>query len=245
MDVDNVAAGEAPGELPGGAAAGGATAAGQVQEKALKVHPLALIAITDHHTRVVTGGSALSPGAPVIGLLFGHQDGLTVSVLDAAEMEHSFAAAAADPSIDFGCGSEEEQAQHRAGLKTKIELHRKVFPTHEVVGWYRVSSDGDGGPTEQDLRTNNGRMRDMNESPLFLLMNAGRRRPSAAAANDGDNKVAAAASSAGQAARDKLDRDEQLPVSIYEALVTVEQAAVFVNLEFGKSLLTVMICSMK
>mmetsp|Transcript_13012 Transcript_13012/g.28157 ORF Transcript_13012/g.28157 Transcript_13012/m.28157 type:complete len:439 (-) Transcript_13012:2869-4185(-) len=229
MDVDNVAAGESSG------------ATGQVvQEKTLKVHPLALIAITDHHTRVVTGGSALPPGAPVVGLLFGHQDGLTVSVLDAAEMEHTFASSssATDPSVDFGGGTEEEQARHKAGLETKISLHRKVFPTHEVVGWYRVGSDADGGgPTEQDLRTNNGKMRNLNESPLFLLMSAGRSvsggdQTKADDANDGDKKIAGVASSAGQAARDKLDRDEQLPVSIYESLVTVDQAAVFVNLEF-------------
>ena len=33
---------------------------------------LAIIGISDHHTRVVTGGSALPKTAPVVGLLFGY-----------------------------------------------------------------------------------------------------------------------------------------------------------------------------
>ena len=244
MDVD-------PSGAAGAAGAAAATAADQ--EKTIKCHPLALIAITDHQTRVLTGGSALPPGAPVVGLLFGHQDGLTVSILDAIEMEHSFASASASASssggeVEFGGGTEAEQAQHRAALKTKIELHRKVFPTHEVVGWYKVTTGGagagdgedgeeEGGPTEQDLRTNNGKMKDLNESPLFLLMNSGSNGSDSSskkkkAVADDSKQDGGNDGSAGQTAREKLDRDEQLPVSIYESLVTVDQAAIFVNLEF-------------
>ena len=233
MDVDTSA----------GAATAGAAAAAD-QEKTIKCHPLALIAITDHQTRVLTGGSALPPGAPVVGLLFGHQDGLTVSILDAIEMEHSFASASSSSTsgeVEFRGGTEAEQAQHKAALKTKIELHRKVFPTHEVVGWYKVTTgDGndngeeEGGPTEQDLRTNNGKMKDLNESPLFLLMNSGFSSSDSGKkkATSDDSKQDGGDGSAGQTAREKLDRDEQLPVSIYESLVTVDQAAIFVNLEF-------------
>ena len=69
-----------------------------------------------------------------------------------------------------GGGGGGQQAQ-RDAIRKKIELHRRVFPNHAVVGWYRVrggrgagSSDGDdddlgggGGnasamPTEEDLR---------------------------------------------------------------------------------------------
>lgn len=238
MDVD----------ASGAAASSAAAAAAADQEKTIKCHPLALIAIADHQTRVLTGGSALPPGAPVVGLLFGHQDGLTVSILDAIEMEHSFSAGTAE--VEFGGGTEAEQAQHKAALRTKIELHRKVFPTHEVVGWYKVTAggagDGDdgeeGGPTEQDLRTNNGKMKDLNESPLFLLMNSGSSITSDSSKKNEKKKAADESkqegaggdgnASAGQTAREKLDRDEQLPVSIYESLVTVDQAAIFVNLEF-------------
>ena len=41
-------------------------------------------------------------------------------------------------------------------IRKKIELHRKVFPNHAVVGWYRVVRGDDNYatalPTEDDLR---------------------------------------------------------------------------------------------
>ena len=150
-------------------------------------------------------------------------------------MEYSFAQSG-DKGGGFGGGTDEEQALHKASIQTKIELHQKVFPNHEVIGWYRVSKDVDGGPTEEDLRMNNGKMREYNESPLFVLMNSGTPETPI----DGKKKSnGESGSSAGEKAREKLERDEQLPLSIYETLVTVnageEEAqarAVFVNLEF-------------
>jgi len=206
---------------------------GSQQEKTLKVHPLAIIGISDHHTRVITGGSALPATAPVMGLLFGYQDGLTVSIVDAEEMEYSFSEDGKCGEGEFGGGSEDQQAQHKSGIRTKIDLHRKVFPMHEVIGWYRVSNDPEGGPTEEDLRMNNGKMREYNESPLFVLMNAGSQEPIS------EKKSGKEGSSKGDEAREKLERDEQLPLSVYETLVTVNPSedeaqprAVFVNLEF-------------
>jgi len=208
---------------------------GSQQEKTLKVHPLAIIGISDHHTRVVTGGSALPKTAPVMGLLFGYQDGLTVSIVDAEEMEYSFADEGKHGGGEFGGGTEDQQAQHKSSIQTKIDLHRKVFPLHEVIGWYRVSNDPDGIPTEADLHMNNGKMREYNESPLFVLMNAGSQEAVSSEKKGSGKEV----SSKGDEAREKLERDEQLPLSVYETLVTVNSTedeaqprAVFVNLEF-------------
>lgn len=209
---------------------------GSRQEKTLKVHPLAIIGISDHHTRVVTGGSALPTAAPVMGLLFGYQDGLTVSIVDAEEMEYSFSEEGKSGGGVFGGGTDDQQAQHKSSIQTKIELHRKVFPLHEVIGWYRVSNDPDGSPTEEDLRMNNGKMREYNESPLFVLMNAGSQKTLSNEINSSSGKEG---SSKGDEARERLERDEQLPLSVYETLVTVssnedeaQPRAVFVNLEF-------------
>ena len=62
---------------PRGGGAGGegvnsATASSGLPARSIKIHPLAIIGISDHHTRVVTGGSALPKEAPVVGLLFGY-----------------------------------------------------------------------------------------------------------------------------------------------------------------------------
>jgi len=201
-------------------------------------------------------------------------------------------------------------------IKTKIELHQKVFPMHEVVGWYRIDisggngiMDGDGDdnnnddgdadalPTEADLMINNGWMKEYNESPLFVLMDANEKKiPSkslslsserntgtGSSSNEGDEKdpkktkndskrhddddgndgdqqqkqqqeqeqqeqepsntttVTAKTynSSQGEDAREKLDRDEQLPLTIYETINTGSGTgtgsggmAAFVNLDF-------------
>lgn len=47
---------------------------------------LTVIAISDHHTRVSMGGGAQEAGGRVIGLLFGSQNGLDVSIFDAMEV---------------------------------------------------------------------------------------------------------------------------------------------------------------
>jgi len=211
----------------GGGSGGGGGASGQ--EKTLKVHPLAIIGISDHHTRVMTGGSALPPNSPVVGLLFGYQEGLVVSILDAEEME---------PFLPHETDS--ARAAHLETIRTKITLHQKVFPRHEVIGWYRVATtasteeeeeDGEVLPTAEDLRMNGNEMREYNESPLFVLMNGCPTKK-----KDGEKNK----NVQGQDAREKLDRDERLPLAVYETLLTTttdgggesQQQPVFVNLEF-------------
>ena len=64
MDVDTTTAAASASATAGGG--------GEVATRSIKIHPLAIIGISDHHTRVVSGGSALPPEAPVVGLLFGY-----------------------------------------------------------------------------------------------------------------------------------------------------------------------------
>lgn len=145
---------------------------------------------------------------------------------------------------------------HRAAILKKIELHRKVFPQHEVVGWYRVQNHDDKNsmnldgndaadasmPTEEDLRMNQTEMarycggggeeggsgddEDGAESPLFVLMNAHR------ADDSGSDKKPSAANNASE----EMEGDEELPLAVYETLDAPENAAgggaVFVNVDF-------------
>jgi len=162
----------------------------------------------------MTGGSNLPENVPVLGLLMGYQDGLDISILDAEEIEYSFESASSSSSPStFGGGNDDERRQHKASIQTKIHLHREVFPSHEVVGWYRVGDD----VTPEDLHIHTTFMKEYNESPLFVLMHP---NPDASM-GEKSNK--------------------EFPISVYETLATdlnVERAhvqqplTVFVGLAF-------------
>jgi uncharacterized membrane protein YgcG len=144
-------------------------------------------------------------------------------------------------------------APHRAAILKKIELYRKVFPQHVVVGWYRVRKHGESGsgqeedegialPTEEDLRltqeemgryctaatgeyTNGG-------SPIFVLMDATRTTTVDGGGNVGSKKPPSSASSV--SATMEMEEDEELPLTVYETLVSPSTGGnvAFVNADF-------------
>ncbi len=231
----------------------------------VKIHPLAIIGISDHQTRITTGGgktssplpvhdptNSNSSNVPIIGLLFGYQNGITVTIVDAEEIEYP------SSSSSSGSGSGTSEKEKHENIKTKIELHQKVFPAHEVVGWYRVDltqhylamnikeddNDDDDDmvlPTENDLMINNGWMKEYNESPIFVLMDGNERKTDNDTNDESmdhencNNKSSSNSTfDADQGeegekdpkkkknvedARDKLDRDEQLPIAVYETMI--------------------------
>lgn len=174
------------------------------QEKAVRLHPLAIIGISDHHTRVSCGGSALPASSPVMGLLFGqnHQTPLlsTITIIDAEEVEAS------------GTTLSESQLNH---IKTKIELHQKVFPNHDVVGWYKVS---EGEVTPNDLEIHHGWMKQFHKDPLFILMDTSEPDAKPHSTEQGVS---------GESAREKLDKEEELPLSVFES-----SGKAFIHLDF-------------
>lgn len=125
----------------------------------------------------------MPPTSPVVGLLFGYHSNASststssfptqktsVTIVDAEEMEYpnTNSSSSIDDDVD------ESNRRIRAAIFQKIELHQKVFPQHQVVGWYRVAGGAvlwqpsreneindrmnvDGGgqqrqqPTEEDL----------------------------------------------------------------------------------------------
>ncbi|KAL7489585.1 hypothetical protein ACHAW6_015245 [Cyclotella cf. meneghiniana] len=183
-------------------------------EKQIKIHPLAIITISDHHTRIISGGSALPPSSPVIGLLFGHRHDNVISVVDAEEIDPTATSANDDPSCAGG-GSE--------SIRKKIELHRKVFSRHDAVGWYRVNKEGSPEPTQDDLQRNQLEISQYCVDPLFVVLNA------ASSEYTGEKKPAA---------DDQVFDDDQLPLMVYETLAVDSQDrgassnAVFVNVDF-------------
>lgn len=95
---------------------------------------LALVHMSDHYTRITTGGSPLPKTAPVVGLLFGHanaqaaadSDNHRLSIVDAEDIPLT------EPT-------------------PAVELHQAVFPKNVVMGCYRVTAT-ESQPTAADIR---------------------------------------------------------------------------------------------
>ncbi|CAM9586202.1 unnamed protein product, partial [Choristocarpus tenellus] len=86
--------------------------------------------ISDHYTRVSAGGGTQGAGERIIGLLFGMQDGLDVSIFDAVEVECTVG----------GSNGGTVQLNNELIEKQK-ELYTAVYPTYEILGWYAVGTE--------------------------------------------------------------------------------------------------------
>eukprot|EP00002_Diphylleia_rotans_P017210 TRINITY_DN3341_c0_g1_i2.p1 TRINITY_DN3341_c0_g1~~TRINITY_DN3341_c0_g1_i2.p1 ORF type:complete len:133 (+),score=29.75 TRINITY_DN3341_c0_g1_i2:64-462(+) len=98
---------------------------------AISLHPLVIINISDHFTRtkVMTKRSDVR----VIGALLGTVTGRKVEIYNSFELDYN---------MNLGRVNVNE-----AYFKSKQEQMKKVFPTHEVLGWYSSGCE----PTFDDL----------------------------------------------------------------------------------------------
>jgi len=123
------------------------------------LHPLAIVGVSDHLTRVKLGGSKQPRTAPVMGLLFGTQsDSLAVSICDATEVAYD----------------EKTLKMDEAFLRKQVELYTAVYKDKELLGWYAVAPRA--GPEHLALHKD---FLKFNEAPLFLMMD-----PAGASAQD-------------------------------------------------------------
>mmetsp|Transcript_24250 Transcript_24250/g.39838 ORF Transcript_24250/g.39838 Transcript_24250/m.39838 type:complete len:318 (-) Transcript_24250:82-1035(-) len=116
----------------------------------IALHPLVIINISDHFTRMRSLADGKS--APrVIGCLLGTQSGRKVEIYNSFGLRYDIADdfIVIDPSF----------------LKTKQEQYKKVFPTYDVLGWYSTGKE----ISSSDVNVHKQIM-EVNESPLFLLM---------------------------------------------------------------------------
>ncbi|MFS7936292.1 putative MPN domain-containing protein [Helianthus anomalus] len=81
-----------------------------------KLHPLVIVSISDHHTRV-----------KVFGCVIGVQRGRTVEIFNSFELLY-------DPST---------HSLDRSFLEKKQELYKKVFPNFYILGWYSTGADAE------------------------------------------------------------------------------------------------------
>ncbi|KAF7833859.1 COP9 signalosome complex subunit 6a [Senna tora] len=122
-----------------------------------KLHPLVIVNISDHYTRVKSQmnppiaahhRSATSPR--VYGCVIGIQRGRTVEIFNSFELLY-------DPST---------HSLDRSFLEKKQELYKKVFPHFYILGWYSTGNDAQ----ESDMHIHKALM-DINESPVYVLLN--------------------------------------------------------------------------
>ncbi|KAK6133070.1 hypothetical protein DH2020_033109 [Rehmannia glutinosa] len=128
-----------------------------------KLHPLVIVNISDHYTRVKSqslpphsaadaeaSSPASQPPPRVFGCVIGVQRGRTVEIFNSFELLYD----TATHSLD------------RAFIEKKQELYKKVFPQFYILGWYSTGSDAQ----EPDMAIHKALM-DINESPVYVLLN--------------------------------------------------------------------------
>ncbi|RHY39624.1 hypothetical protein DYB30_008685, partial [Aphanomyces astaci] len=117
------------------------------------IHPLVLMNLCDHWTRVHTASSPTGPptAKPVVGALFGIQKGREIEVIDSFELPSAHELSVSDSNLSL-----------KAFLTQRTEQFATVFPGFEFLGWYAVQDKIHAS----DLATH----RMFNESPLFLVL---------------------------------------------------------------------------
>ncbi|RHZ08834.1 hypothetical protein DYB37_009517 [Aphanomyces astaci] len=120
------------------------------------IHPLVLMNLCDHWTRVHTAASPTGPptAKPVVGALFGIQKGREIEVIDSFELPSAHELSVSDSNLSL-----------KAFLTQRTEQFATVFPGFEFLGWYAVQDKIHAS----DLATHRMLM-EFNESPLFLVL---------------------------------------------------------------------------
>uniref|UniRef100_A0A6A7G6W6 COP9 signalosome complex subunit 6 n=1 Tax=Hirondellea gigas TaxID=1518452 RepID=A0A6A7G6W6_9CRUS len=119
----------------------------------VRLHPLVILNIADHHARRNVEDDTKDEHVRVIGAIFGVQTGRTVEIVNSFE-------------ITFKYLNPTEIEIKEDFLKADTELYKKVYPHHECLGWYTTASE----VSETDYLLHKKFM-DFNESPLLLMLN--------------------------------------------------------------------------
>ncbi|KIZ02037.1 COP9 signalosome complex subunit 6 [Monoraphidium neglectum] len=116
-----------------------------------KLHPLVMINVSDHHTRV-KANSPSGAAAPVMGCLLGSQSGRVVDISNSFEIDYT---------LQNG-----RVVINEAFLTRKTEQYKQVFPKVDILGWYAT-----GAAVEDAHMHIHKRISEINEAPVLLLLN--------------------------------------------------------------------------
>jgi COP9 signalosome complex subunit 6 len=92
--------------------------------------------------------------SPVIGLLFGVQNGLDISIIDASDAIYEVVGGVV--------------VLNSVEIEKKKVLMTAVFTSYELLGWYTLTDGSQVLPVHMTIHRD---MMAFNEAPLFLLMN--------------------------------------------------------------------------
>ena len=162
--------------------------------EAYKLHPLALVNISDHYIRFKAQLPPEEEPPRVLGCLLGFQEGnRDLEICNSFELIWT---------PEEGTGRVIVDAEYLAGQKVR---YKTVYPKMEVVGWY---STGQAIDHEHDLAIHKA-ICDASEAPVYLLFDPFR------VGQDAHTNAGGGTSS-----RHKL-RGAKLPIDIVEAVVHV------------------------
>ncbi|GAB5591265.1 Eukaryotic translation initiation factor 3 subunit F [Umbelopsis nana] len=119
----------------------------------ISVHPLVLLNISDHYTRIKVQNPGRNAQEAVFGALLATQSGREIDIVNSFELLHS-----RDESNKVFIDKEY--------LAMKQEQLKQVFPQLDLMGWYALGPN----PTSSDIQIHT-QFFDINESPLFLQLN--------------------------------------------------------------------------
>ena len=157
--------------------------------EAYKLHPLVLVNVSDHYTRMKAQLSAGEEPARVLGCLLGYPTGnREVEICNSFEVKWA-------PNDE---GLPTFDAEY---LGQQQERYKKVFPQWDIVGWYGTGEDV---VPSVDLHIHRS-LGNLNESPVYLLFD-----PRADLGGGGH-------SSGGDGGKGVASKD--LPFTLYETVV--------------------------
>lgn len=130
----------------------------------ISVHPQVIMSIADHYSRRKAQSPSTASTLRVMGILLGIQIGQRIDISQCIEI---------NPRTDATASASASASATSSTLvfdpnlmKNDVELFKKVFPTHEILGWYCTGAD----MTDDHKAFHNTTATTWNENPLFLLL---------------------------------------------------------------------------
>ena len=136
----------------------------------IHVHPLSITSICDHFTRVQMGGSQLKKNDPVVGLIFGVQNGLDVQIMDGTDAVYDVVDGKV--VLDMEANFPDVNNPDPENKSNKMDLFVAPFESinYELLGWYAVSDQNSVVP--EWCHEVHALVRKVNEAPLLFLLNS-------------------------------------------------------------------------